>query len=235
MITIQMTADRQGLMQRFYGKYRGTVASIDDPVNRGRIQAHVPEVGADVSTYWAEPCVPYAGEGVGLFMIPPVGTGVWIEFEAGDLSRPIWTGCWWGRDQPPRDNSGSAATPPKKIIRSEQGLTVALDDDGQTITVSDDGGSNMLEIKVQQGQITIKGATKAVVEAPQIELVENSSHPLVFGDQLLQYLNQVVSMYQSHMHPGEMALGVFPVTPAPPVPPLPPATPALLSTKVRTG
>ena len=77
--------------------------------------------------------------------------------------------------------------------------------------------------------------TKAVVEAPQIELVENSSHPLVFGDQLLQYLNQVVSMYQSHMHPGEMALGVFPVTPMPPVPPLPPPTPALLSMKVKTG
>ena len=74
-----------------------------------------------------------------------------------------------------------------------------------------------------------------VVEAPQIELVENGSHPLVFGDQLLQYLNQLVAMYQGHIHPGELALGVFPVTPAPPVPPLPPATPSLLSTKVKSG
>lgn len=233
---MQMIADRQAhQIQRFFGKYRGTVASIEDPDKRGRIQAHVPEVGADVSIHWAEPCVPYAGEGVGQFMIPSVGAGVWIEFEAGDLSRPIWTGCWWGRDQPPKDHSGTAAMPPKKIIRSEQGLIVALDDDGQTISVSDDSGSNILEIDVQQGTITIIGVTKAVVEAPQIELVENSSHPLVFGDQLLQYLNQVVSMYQSHMHPGEMALGVFPVTPMPPVPPLPPPTPALLSMKVKTG
>jgi hypothetical protein len=52
---------------------------------------------------------------------------------------------------------------------------------------------------------------------------------------LLLYLNQLVSLYQTHIHPGELALGVFPVTPAPPVPPLPPPTPDLLSTKVKTG
>jgi hypothetical protein len=93
----------------------------------------------------------------------------------------------------------------------------------------------MVEIKVQEGEITVKGALKAVVEAPLIELVENSTHPVVFGDLLLQYLNQLVALYNSHMHPVEMALGIFPVTPAPPVPPYPPATPALLSTRVTTG
>ena len=76
---------------------------------------------------------------------------------------------------------------------------------------------------------------KVVVEAPQIELVSSASHPLVLGDKLLQYLNQIVSTFASHIHPGELALGTFPVTPAPPVPPLPPATPDLLSLKVKTG
>ncbi len=79
------------------------------------------------------------------------------------------------------------------------------------------------------------GQRESRVHAPQIELVENAVHPLVFGDQLLRYLNQMVIIYQTHMHPGEMALGVFPVTPAPPVPPMPPPTPELLSMKVRTG
>jgi hypothetical protein len=68
----------------------------------------------------------------------------------------------------------------------------------------------------------------------QIELVQNATHPLVYGDQLLQYLTQVVSMYQSHVHPGQMA-GPIPVTPAPPAPPLPTPTPSLLSMKVKTG
>jgi uncharacterized protein involved in type VI secretion and phage assembly len=220
---------------RHYGKYRGIVTSNEDPKNLGRIKARVPEVLGDVETGWALPCAPYAGDGVGHFTVPPAGAGVWIEFEAGDVSRPIWSGCWWGDGQLPKDNSGTAATPSLKIIRSEQGLMVTLDDEGQTITVSDDNGRNMLTIQVQEGKITIQGATKAVVEAPQIELVENATHPVVFGDQLLQYLNQLVQLYQTHIHPGEMAAGILPVTPAPPVPPLPPATPSLLSTKVKTG
>jgi phage baseplate assembly protein gpV len=112
---------------------------------------------------------------------------------------------------------------------------VVLRSNDQNITISDQNGSNEVKIEVQAGEVTVKAAGKAVVDAPQIELVDGAGHPLVFGDSLLQYLNQVVSMYQSHVHPGEMALGAFPVTPAPPVPPLPPATPDLLSLRVKTG
>jgi hypothetical protein len=103
------------------------------------------------------------------------------------------------------------------------------------ISLTDQNGNNLIKIQVQQGEINIQGQVKVTVDAPQIELVQGASHPLVFGDQLLQYLNQVAQIFQTHMHPGEMAAGVFPVTPAPPVPPLPPATPDLLSLKVKTG
>ena len=113
--------------------------------------------------------------------------------------------------------------------------SVELISNNQTITLKDQNGSNTIEIDPGQGQIKVTGQTKVVVDAPAIELVGNASHPLVYGDELLQYLNQLGQMYQSHMHPGEMALGAFPVTPAPPVPPFPPATPSLLSVTVKTG
>jgi hypothetical protein len=220
---------------RYYGKYRGIVSDNSDPTNIGRIKARVSELLGTVDTGWALPCAPYAGDGEGQFTVPPVGAGVWIEFESGDLSRPIWSGCWWGENQVPEDNAGTQATPPLKIIRSETGLMVTLDDNSRKITVSDANGSNMLEIKVQEGKVTIKAATKAIVEAPLIELVENAAHPVVFGDNLLQYLNQLVTMFNAHIHPGQLAAGFIPVTPAPPVSPFPPATPALLSTRVKTG
>jgi hypothetical protein len=38
-------------------------------------------------------------------------------------------------------------------------------------------------------------------------------------------------MFNVHLHPGELAAGMIPVTPAPPVPPFPPAQPSLLSVK----
>ena len=218
----------------FYGKYRGLVVDNEDPTQRARLQVTVNAVMGE-EPVWAMPCLPYAGPGMGTYLIPEVGAGVWVEFEAGDPSYPVWTGCFWGDGQAPESERGQTASPTLKVIRSKEGLMVTMDDTSQVISVSDQDGSNLLTIEVQRGQITIKGATKAVVEAPQIELVENATHPVVFGDELLNYLTQIVQIYQTHLHPGELAAGFIPVTPAPPVPPMPPPTPALLSTRVKAG
>jgi len=220
---------------RHYGKYRGIVSDNQDPNNLGRIRANVPEALGKVVSGWALPSLPYSGNGSGFFRVPPSGAGVWIEFEAGDLSRPIWTGCWWGNNQLPSDQDGNSATPDFSILRSEQGLMWVLNDADKTISVSDSDGSNLMHIDVNQGQITVQASIKVVVDAPQIELVKDAPHPLVFGDDLLTYLNQLVTMFNAHVHPGELAIGVLPVTPAPPVPPFPPATPDLLSVQVTTG
>jgi hypothetical protein len=108
-----------------------------------------------------------------------------------------------------------------------------LDDDAGTLEITDSNGNS---ITMDSGtiKITAGSATKIVIEAPQIELTDGASHPLAFGDNLLQYLNQLVQIYQTHVHPGETVMGI-PVTPAPPVAPFPPATPDLLSTRVKTG
>jgi uncharacterized protein involved in type VI secretion and phage assembly len=221
-------------VERFYGKYRGEVVDVNDPDEQGRVRAKVPEVLGAEESGWALPAAPYAGPGVGTFMIPPVGAAVWIEFEAGLVAQPIYSGCIWGTSDRPKDPGGTEAKPPLKIIRSEKGLIVAMDDDAQKISVSDDNGSNLLEIDVQGGKVTLKAGTKVVVEAPQIELVENSTHPVVYGDDLVQYLNQLVQLYSNHMHPGQ-STAAGPVTPAPPMPPLQPPSPSILSQKVKTG
>ena len=221
--------------ERHYGKYRGHVTANDDPDGLGRVRAKVPDVLHDVETGWALPCAPYGGNTSGAFTVPAVGAGVWIEFEAGMVSCPIWTGCWWTRGKVPTDETGTAATPDVKIVRSEKGLMLALHDDSSSIAVSDANGSNLLHIASQSGTISIKATTKVIIDAPQIELVENAAHALVYGDSLLSYLNQLVSMFNSHVHPGEAVVGFGPVTPAPPVPMLTPPTPALLSVKVKTG
>jgi hypothetical protein len=79
----------------FYGKYRGVVVNNVDPMQIGRIQAIVPDV-TPIPGSWAMPCVPWAGINTGLFTVPPIGAGVWIEFEKGDPDYPIWVGGYWG-------------------------------------------------------------------------------------------------------------------------------------------
>lgn len=219
------------MTDRFYGKYRGLVTFNVDPLNLGRLKAMVPEVLGEVPSSWALPCAPYAGTGSGFFTIPPIGAGVWIEFEAGDVSRPIWSGAWWATGEVPMDEKGAPAQITTKILRSDFGLIVSLDDLAQTITISDALGMNLMTVKVLQGTIEIKSAVRVVLEAPLIQHGQGAAHPAVFGDQLLAYLNQLVTMFNTHLHPGQLAAGFIPVTPSPPVPPFPPATPSLISIK----
>ncbi len=81
---------------RFYGKYRGMVQNNIDPVKQGRLLLQVPDVANLIPTTWAMPCVPIAGIQNGMFALPIIGSGVWVEFEQGDAEHPIWVGCFWG-------------------------------------------------------------------------------------------------------------------------------------------
>jgi uncharacterized protein involved in type VI secretion and phage assembly len=82
--------------KKYYGKYRGTVMNNLDPMQIGRIQVIVPDVSNYVPASFAMPCVPLAGKQMGSYMVPQIGSGVWIEFEQGDPDYPIWSGCFWG-------------------------------------------------------------------------------------------------------------------------------------------
>ena len=82
--------------KKFLGKYRGTVVNNVDPEQRGRIQVMVPDVSNVMVSSWALPCAPVGGMQTGMFAVPPIGAGVWVEFEQGDPDYPIWTGCFWG-------------------------------------------------------------------------------------------------------------------------------------------
>jgi hypothetical protein len=81
-------------------------------------------------------------------------------------------------------------------------------------------------IDLRHGAVTLKGATRVVIESPQIhEGSAASAHPAVLGDQLLGYLNQLVAIFNAHIHPGQGA--------TPPVPPMGPPATGLLSAKVK--
>jgi len=80
---------------RRFGKYRGTVINNVDPEMMGRLQVMVPDVHGTVPAPWAMPCAPVAAPDGGMIAIPPIGSAVWVEFERGDDSLPIWVGGFW--------------------------------------------------------------------------------------------------------------------------------------------
>jgi hypothetical protein len=76
--------------QRFFGNYRGVVVDNLDPDGQNRLRVTVPQIFATTPTGWAWP---KNASGI-TTQVPAVGQGVWVEFEGGDSSFPIWTGTF---------------------------------------------------------------------------------------------------------------------------------------------
>ncbi len=119
---------------KYYGKYRGTVFNNIDPEQRGRIQAIVPDVSGLKPTSWAMACMPIAGKQSGVYVVPQIGSGVWIEFEQGDPDYPIWTGCFWGivAEVPTLALAGNPASPSIVLQTALQNAIVISDLPGPT-------------------------------------------------------------------------------------------------------
>lgn len=121
---IQEQQDQRG---RWYGKYRGFVVDNDDPDHRGRLRVRIPAVLGNAVTGWALPCLPLGGRpGLGAFWLPDVGAALWVEFEAGDIDHPIWSGTLWPETvSAPEDAQGR---PAMRLIVTKAGHSLELDD-----------------------------------------------------------------------------------------------------------
>ena len=147
----------------YFGKYRGIVTDVADPENRCRIRARVDSLLDGQDTGWAMPASPFAGDGHGFVMLPKVGSGVWIEFEAGSLDNPIWSGGWWANGQRP-DPQGDQV----RVIVSENGHQVVLDDAAGEVKIVHSGGP---EIKMTATEVTITvGSCELKISTTDISL-----------------------------------------------------------------
>lgn|GEM_PF-131180 len=115
---------------RYFGKYRGLVNDNKDPLKLGRVQATVPSIPG-MKVNWALPCAPYAGDQVGFYTIPPIGALVWIEFEGGDPTYPIWSGCFWNTGQVPTEVATNSDDPSQVKVFKTRVVSLWVDDTDQ--------------------------------------------------------------------------------------------------------
>jgi hypothetical protein len=154
---------------RFYGKYRGTVESNEDPLQLGRLQLLIPSVLHDQVTDWAWPCVPFGGLAEqGTFFVPEKDASVWVEFEEGNVDQPIWVGTFWTR-------AGNATTIPaeaqqmtsnhpwRRVLKTSAGHTVEFCDESgkESVTIKHTGGA-MLTMD-EKGSLTVVNKNGSVL------------------------------------------------------------------------
>jgi uncharacterized protein involved in type VI secretion and phage assembly len=150
----------------YYGKYRGKVENNVDPQQQGRIMVSVPMVTGEGTLNWAMPSTPFAGDGVGLWAIPPVGANVWVEYEGGDPDLPIWSGCFWGQGQVPASPAVAQV-----VVLKTQACTLTLSDlpGAGGITIETKVG---MKISMTSSGLEITNGTGATVklEGPKVTL-----------------------------------------------------------------
>lgn len=162
---------------RYYGKYRGFVTDNNDPEKRGRLRLMVPSVLGETPTGWALPSLPFGGlADQGLFLVPEVDAQVWVEFEAGNLDLPIWTGTFWqASGDPPAE--GDKSPPTTRLLKTPSGHILQFDDEsgkekfrlvhpaGTELTVDEkgtvilaDAKGNRLTLDADAGQVLVEDA-----------------------------------------------------------------------------
>jgi uncharacterized protein involved in type VI secretion and phage assembly len=165
---------------RFHGKYAGIVISNEaqsDSGHLGHIKIRVPSILEEdegsgetrAIEVVARPSFP-----AGFFFVPEPGANVWIEFMAGRLEEPIWTGTWYPAEPEqdaaaaPVDADAEAPTQLRKIIRTARGNTVQIDDEegAERIIIrvqNPDDEEQRCEIRLDQDGVHLESTSERII------------------------------------------------------------------------
>jgi uncharacterized protein involved in type VI secretion and phage assembly len=151
----------------YHGLYPGRVENNVDPLGMGRIQVSVADVGGTSVSSWALPCLPVTGRGMGMFAVPPAGSGVWVQFARGDTDYPIWLGGYYA--------NGEAPPLAQHVPPGIDGITLQTTS-GHGLVISDAPGGGIL-IKTAGGakiEVTDTGITIATGQGAELSLRGNT-------------------------------------------------------------
>jgi len=139
---------------RVYEPVIGIVTDNKDPDKLLRVKVKIPSLSAADTTFWVSVVSYGAGKDRGWFFMPEVNDEVLVAFEHGDIDHPIILGALWnGKDAPPEDSSGANN---KRTIVSRSGSKIELDDEKNTITITDGGGKGSIIFKADDKKLLIE-------------------------------------------------------------------------------
>lgn len=173
--------------RKYYGKYPAVVVSNGAPEDgsdhRGEVRVQVLGIleedpsgnGERPLEVTAKPCLP-----PGFFFVPEPQDHLWVEFAAGDVDSPLWSGVWYPDDAPPQTPDGDPPTEHQKIIRTAKGHVLLLDDTdgGEQIVLLD--GPNGNRITCDQDGVLVEDANgnSITLSADGIELADANGNGL---------------------------------------------------------
>jgi hypothetical protein len=154
----QIVSLSETIYSKFYGKYRGIVTKVGTGrEDLGVITVKVPDVLHGFEIPLTQPAFHFAGKDWGFAAFPKKNDGVWIEFEGGNPSKPIWTGGYWlTKEETPSSVDWDAI-----CLVSRIGHKIIMDDKNKKLSIVHSNGP---EINLTTDSIIFKvGDTKMVI------------------------------------------------------------------------
>jgi uncharacterized protein involved in type VI secretion and phage assembly len=205
---------------RVYGVMLGVVAKNYDKDMPGRVCVSVPTRDENRNELkWARQAQPSSGAKWGHYFLPEIGDQVLLAFEGGNIEKPYVIGCV-PRDNA-KFLSGSVDEKNRiKRIMTKNGNVIAfednenddgakdkinietagrahdllLDNENKLMRLTDKAKENMIEIKTESGQMTIKAKSRLTIEVgDKIKFVfngESGAVKLDAGEFSVQVSNQ---------------------------------------------
>lgn len=189
---------------RVYGRRKARVMNVDDPEQRGRVKVFIPGLmtgpATDVNqqTDWADP-VMLMGEHpddveVGTFVVPPVNTYVWVEFQQGHFDFPIYHGGFWRRNKEipslargaddgsnigpttvgpatvPMTTAGMSGYPKNRMMRTPAGHIIEVDDTDSRARIRIRHKSGTVIEMQEDGKLVIHGTDEVDIAAQALNV-----------------------------------------------------------------
>jgi uncharacterized protein involved in type VI secretion and phage assembly len=148
-------------MSREYGVVVGTVASVADPAEEGRIQVEFPWMEGRNKHFWAPPATMMSGGGRGSWFMPEKGDEVLVAFDHGSVDHPYIIGFLWnGADKPPSND------PQLRVLRTVNGHEIAFYDPAASA-----GDQGYLRLKDAHGNVVeLANASVSITSVGSIDI-----------------------------------------------------------------
>ena len=172
-------------IRRYYSFYEGAVYDNKDPEYLGRVKLVCPAVYGDaVFNDWVYSKGSFGGKDKGLYAIPDKGDPIWVEFQTGDPSYPVWT---YGHT----DTKSKIASGKDILILQYDKCKLTFDRKAKTVTTETDKGKTVLSDK--DFIVSLGGADQLTVTKLGIELM-GSQNSAVLGESLLELLAYLMTL-----------------------------------------
>lgn len=132
---------------RYYSQYRAMVLDPHpDDSDTGNILVHIPRVQGGMKIVARSKSF-IGGPGYGCrYFLPHVGEIVWVEFEGGNPTKPLWSFHTWGQNECPDDLKG----------RNVCGLVTP---NGNRVIITEGEEKDTLEVQINNTSLKLEGDT----------------------------------------------------------------------------